>query len=310
MKNIRLPWVLRGTDFSSPGWHVDATVGYQLMFEFLRVSPSYELARKHEEEGLTKAEIVALPNDFDEVLKTFRLLGSVRKVLFRDWWLAKGLKVFGNPYTKPKVHEVAHLAGGKAISYGNLKSELTDFLTNIRPEEGLASSVLISVPTGLKRSEMKKQLMKLLLDFANVENQPDKKPLLELQGKRLRAKVLFNGLRLMWFKAAKPKWEDWRLGAKAEVSKIYARELDVNAPRRTKDSVEAYDREMMTKVTYRALRKFESIAENAARGKFPLEGSVNQLPFDYLEVQKRVKEKGVWERAEKQRLTKLHEQSD
>jgi hypothetical protein len=310
MKNTRLPWVLRGTDFSSPGWHVDATVGYQLMFEFLRLSPSYELARKHEEEELTKTEIVALPNDFDEVLKTFRLLGSVRKVLFRDWWLARGLKVFGNPYTKPKVHEVAHLAGGKDISFINLKSELTDFLTNVRPEEGLASSVLISVPTGLKRAEMKKQLTKLLMDYANVEDQPDKKPVLSLQGKRLRAKVLFNGLRLMWFKAAKPKWEDWRLGAKAEVSKSYARELDVNAPRRTKDSVEAYDREMMTKVTYRALRKFESIAENAARGKFPLEGSVSQSPFDYLEIQKRVKEKGVWERGEKLRLTKLYEQSN
>lgn len=310
MNDERLPWVLRGTDFSSPGWYVDATVGYQLMFEFLRISPSYELARKHEEEGLSKSEKEILPQDFDEVLKTYRLLGSVRKILFRDWWLSRGLKVFGNPYTKPKVNEVAHLAGGKSVTYGNLKSELTEFLINRRPEEGLASSVLVSIPTGLKRTEMKKQLAKLLMDYANVEDQPNKKPLLKLQGKRLRAKVLFNGLKLMWFRAAKPKWEDWRLGVKAEVSRSYARELDISAPRKTKNSIEAYDREMMSKLTYRALRKFESIAENAARGLFPLDALVDQVPFDYIEIQMRVKEKGVWERAEKHRLIKLHEKSN
>ena len=36
MPTKRLPWVLRGSDFSKQDWHVAPTAGFQLMFEFLR----------------------------------------------------------------------------------------------------------------------------------------------------------------------------------------------------------------------------------------------------------------------------------
>jgi hypothetical protein len=74
MTKKQLPWVLRGSDFSKQDWHVAPTAGFQLMFEFLRLSPSYELARKHRTRGLNQRETASLPADFDQVLKTYDLL--------------------------------------------------------------------------------------------------------------------------------------------------------------------------------------------------------------------------------------------
>ena len=87
MNRTRLPWTLRGSDFSQAGWHSEPTTAYQLMFEFLLLSPSYELARRARSGQLTAADRTRLPADFKQVLATYDLLGDVNGILFRQWWL-------------------------------------------------------------------------------------------------------------------------------------------------------------------------------------------------------------------------------
>jgi hypothetical protein len=73
----------------------------------------------------------------------------------------------------------------------------------------------------------------------------------------------------------------------------------VDAPRKAEKLGEAYDREMMTKIVSRALNKYELIAENAARGRFPSEASVEKMDFDYLSLAKRIRQKNRWEEKRK-----------
>ena len=297
-----LPWKLRGSDFSAPNWHTRPTIGYEFMFEFLRLSPSYELARKFHNEGLNKDDKAALPPDFDVVLQTYRLLGDVQTTLFRSWWLRRGLKVFGNPFARPRLHAVAPLISGQDISAAALNADIDNFLLGKRQEEGLVSSILVSVPLGLKQSEIRKQMAAILSDQVTQTANATASPVIKLQGKRLRAKVLLNGLRLLWFKAAKPRWPHWKLGAKARFSPTYSSMLNPDNERRVISSGESYDREMMTKIISRALKKFESIAENAARGKFPSQEPVHRLDFQYPLLAKRIQRKNEWEKQEKARL--------
>lgn len=307
MRSTRLPWKLRGSDFNEPGWSTRPTIGYELFFEFLRLSPSYELARKAAVEGLTEQERAAVPVDFGLVQDTFAMLGDVQTTLFRQWWLSKGLHAFGNPHARPVVHELFELRGGADVALPAVQEKLDTFLGSTRRDEGLAPGLLLSVPLGQRKSDVLRQLSRLLDKYAEVSGitQP---PKLTLMGQRLRAKVLFNGVRLLWFKAAKPKWELWRLGAKARLSKTYSEVLDVTAPRKVKDEFEMRDREMMSKITYRALVKFEAIAENAARGRFPSEGPVEQMPFDYPALARRIRRKNLWEDKEKARLLKAYKE--
>ena len=63
----------------------------------------------------------------------------------------------------------------------------------------------------------------------------------------------------------------------------------------------------MTKIAYRAQRKFEAIAENAARGRFPCEDPVEQVKFDYPALAERIRRKNKWEDEEYARIAKANE---
>lgn len=296
MADYIAPWRARISDFSTPGWHALPTVGYELFFEFLRLSPSYELARKYKNEGLTEEEKAQLPDDFESVLSTYQLLGDVQKTLFREWWLERGLKVFGNPFNKPKIHRIGVLEESKRYSAKSVASAVVKYMEGSREQEGLGQSVLLAIPLSLKRSEIRKQL-ELILDRIE-EKSSDQRPApqIKLVCKRLRTKTLLSGLRLLWFRAAKPKWELWRLGSHSRLSTTYSPALKSDNPRKVNDTLESVDREMMTKITSRALKKFEAIAENAARGRFPTSASVNQSRFNYSDLSKRIRVKNRWEK--------------
>ncbi|TWO64003.1 hypothetical protein FN976_28370 [Caenimonas sedimenti] len=81
-----------------------------LFFEYLRLSPSYGLA-KRDVKGLLDPECT-LPSYFSEVQSTYALLGDVHRVLFRLWWRQRGIKAFG--MAVPKGGEPAQRAAGVA----------------------------------------------------------------------------------------------------------------------------------------------------------------------------------------------------
>jgi hypothetical protein len=72
---------------SMKDWATKGIQGYvMLMLEYLRISPSYELARKAKMDKLTASEMKRLPKDFDLVLKTYDEYGDVSTIKFADWW--------------------------------------------------------------------------------------------------------------------------------------------------------------------------------------------------------------------------------
>ena len=294
MKKIRLPWTLRGSDFSTEGWHSEPTAAYQLMFEFLRVSPSYELARKARTQRLTKADQARLPRDFPDVLRTYDLIGDVNCVLFRQWWLKKGLLVFGNPYTKPKLHEIAMFKNGEETDSVAVASKLKSQFTELRQAEGLSASLLVAIPLQLKRSEILRRVRDILDLYKEKEIGQAEQPKIKLMGKRFHANAMYKGLRLLWFKSAKPKWELWRLGAKSQISDSYSKVLNPSAPRKPNDAIEMDDRIIMSKITFRALQRFELIAENAARGKFPCNEPIEMAEFNYPAISQRLLKHTQW----------------
>ncbi len=300
MKKL-LPWNLRTTDFSKPGIHAEPTLAFELMFEFLRLSPSYERARQITL-GEVKVDRKDLPGDFDKVIETFRLLGEVQKILFRQWWISRGLRVFGNPHDKPAVHKISDFYAGIELQNEDVAGPLAEYLQETRKSEGMSPAVLIAVPVQLKRAELIKQIYAIIDQAKSLNEQSNIQPLLKLHGKRLRTKELINGLRLLWFRAARPNWEYWRLGTYSKFSKTYADALDHKNERKTRSTLESYDREMMTKIIGRALKKFETIAENAARGRFPCADPVDSMAFEYPNLAKRIQEKNAWEKMEKERL--------
>lgn len=67
-----------------------ATDKEEAFFDFLLISPSYQLARKRRLVGLSDDEQSLLPSDFNRVLEIYDVCGDIFGMDFEDWWDERG----------------------------------------------------------------------------------------------------------------------------------------------------------------------------------------------------------------------------
>jgi hypothetical protein len=293
-KKVTFPWLAQASDFSNEGFHTNPSSGYILLLAALRISPSYELARKVRKGEITHSEIKKLPKDFDQVLATYDLIGDVNKIVFRYWWLQRGIKIFGVPNKKPELKVIDTFVYGEEFDVEYLNKNLATNFVHEHRNEGFPPAMLLSIPLTLKRTEILKKINSIL-DANKVHlDEPKKQPLMKLMNKRLNRHAMNRGFNLMWAKSIFLNKELWRLGVKARISETYSSVLNYNAPRKPKDAIEMNDRMILTKITYRTLKRYELIVENAARGKFPCDDPVESAEFDYPAIGKREKIYRKW----------------
>ena len=268
-------------------WSTKGIKGYvRLMIEFLRLSPSYELARKFRNGELSKAEQMLLPDDFEQVLKTYDEYGNVGSLDFEDWWQKVGLYLYGTEFDKPQVRQVANIEQGETYEPGFARA-LEHYFQKLRPPEGNGPALLLAVPLGMNKRYVMRQIS-LLIDRSKVPvPAKSKKSSRPLAAERLRSAPLFRAIHLLWAKAQKPDQTLWQLGVRCDVSPKNADGLDVNAKRNTTKTAD--QRIKMAILTSRALKKAHYICENAARGKFPSSDPIELPEFDYPDIYRRMR---------------------
>lgn len=256
-----------------------------LMLEFLRISPSYELARKARTEGLSKEEKKLLPKDFELVLKTYDDFGDVSSIRFDEWWLTKGLYIYGTEFAKPRTRLIANVVKDEEID-PNFHRALDHHFEKIRPEEGKGPALILSVPLGINKRTVLAQISKLI-DQSKVEIPVKaKKSARPLDAKRLRKDPLLIAINILWNKSKDPEIDLWRLGVLAKVSPKHMDGLDAKAQKLTSKTTD--QRMKMGILTSRALKKSKQICEQAARGKFPNSSPIELPEFDWGEIYKKI----------------------
>ena len=292
-------------DRRQDGFWVTKLAYYMLWFEFLAVSPSYELARRYRAGTLRESDRAKLPDDFDAVLSAYDDLGNVQRVLFPIWWREVGLTRFGFEGEPPKVRRIAYLPHTT-----NKRPALTDrveqFIDGAWTAQGRQRSVVLAIPVGLPKGRITRQVHAILDKVPN-----ERKSLIEqkaqypLLGQRHHKDTLFRYLGALWMRSAMRSQSLWRVGARAKLSDTYSPVLDYSGPRARGE--DGYDREMMAILTSRALRRGRMIAENAARGRFPIyERNENAVEIDYTYLYKLIVSRKRWKREEIARI-KQHE---
>jgi len=255
-----------------------------LMLEFLRISPSYELARKERNEGLSAEDRLTLPNDFYEVLKTYDEFGDVAKIPFETWWTTTGIYIYGSEHEKPRVRRIATLEKDAEMDE-NFQSALERYFSLSRPREGNNPALILSVPLGINKRTVLIHISKLIDQTQVPIPVRAKKAARPLDAVRLRKPPLIRAISLLWFKAAKPKFSLWKLGVLAKVSPKHMEGLDISIKKQNSDTTD--QRIKMAILTSRALKKAMFITENAARGKFPSSNPIKLPEFNWSEVNKR-----------------------
>jgi hypothetical protein len=272
---------------------------YVFWFEYLALSPSYELARRcRAGESLDEA---ALPDDFEDVLAVYDDLGDVQLVLFRQWWRQIGLRNFGFDCEKPKVWLVGTTGDGIQPD-PDLTNELGYFFEEEWLDYGQQETMILAVPTGLTAAEIANDLNEIMERVASkrqaLKTPPAKYQLVE---GRFRADALRRYYRLVQYQAMNPTYPHWKVGQLAFTSRNHGTKIATSAP--VSKMPDADQRKNLANSTRRSIEYARMIAENAARGRFPTHDThPHALKFDYPELRDRINRRDKWQEAEVRRL--------
>jgi hypothetical protein len=271
---------------SKKDWAPKGIQGYvMLMLEYLRISPSYELARKTRMGKITAAQKRLLPDDFDLVLKTYDEFGDLSTIKFADWWATTGIHLYGSDFIKPQVRQIANIDKDEEYE-PEFSKALEQYFKSYRKHEGSGRALILAVPLGMPKRAILQEVSKMINRTGVTVPPKAQKAKRSLTAKRLRSPPLFIGLNLLWAKAQHPEWANWCLGVAAKVSPTNSAGLDISAKKASAKTVD--QRNNMTVLTSRALKKAQYIAENAARGRFPDPTPINLPEFDYEDIYKRM----------------------
>ncbi len=273
---------------------------YMLWFEFLALSPSYELARRYRAGALMAEDEQKLPTDFERVLAVYDDFGDVQRQHFKQWWQETGMQLCAFQSRKPKVTKIAALPR-KTPKLDAIKSDVENYIKTDWLEEGCQNTLFLALPIGLTKASIAKQISALLDKYSEAAKEiKPRKPKYSLHGKRQNKDMLFRYWNVLVGRADMPGLALWRVGARTGVSDTYSRELDYTA--KVIPNEDTYDRMMLTIITSRAFLRGKLIAENAARGVFP---SYSACPHavepDLKELHKRFVSRQKWKKRQQQR---------
>jgi hypothetical protein len=288
-------------DFSRGGYFAEAHSYYRLLFQFLRLSPSYELARRYRMTAgkLSKEDRQRLPKDFDRVLEVFDDLGDVQQTFWRPWWLERGIRCFGSPGDMPETRLLFKAKIGDAFTDDKLYW-LNHYFKTQWKEENQPEVMVLSVPLNLTRQRALKEV-KRLFDQHIVPKLVPAKPKYDLVTKDMHKQNIIDAMTVLMIRAARPSYKLWQVGVEAKISKTYSAKFDVKTTKRTvTNSEDLRTLEMMTSRKYR-LGKW--LAENAARGLFPLQTEpAHAVAFNPNEFNQIISETVRWEKREKTKM--------
>lgn len=219
---------------------------HQLFFNFLFISPSYQLAHsiKSGQSKLT-ADLKKIV-DFDKVLALYDIVGNLYDTTFDDWWMDKGQSLFFDDQSKQPITFNIDLS--KTTS--TLQKE---FLALIDSEKKKISS-----PKKITFITNKVRIGTLFLRNLLVHN---------LANKRNKS----------------PHYEYWRLAIFSGFESKYANGLKQDS---IANALNLTNRIKLTELITKALKDAFDFSENAARGRFPSNTPVSSglsfnLPFIY-----------------------------
>lgn len=250
---------------------------FQLWFNFLQLSPSYELARRSRTGELTGNEV--LPANFDAVLAVYDNLGDVIAPRFVDLWREVGIQHFGFTGDKPSP---ALIGTVQHRGHNDLSNALAGYMSGEWEQQGEPTAIIAAIPVGLPKAQILKWLDGIMPE--PVKARPSE-PTYKLHGKKLHRSGIWKYLRCVMVKAANPDMTLWQIGEKVKLSGTYS-DQESRSKQQTYD--QASDRKNLKELTSRALLRGQMIAENAARGIFPSYTKCpHAMPFDWAETHER-----------------------
>ncbi len=255
---------------------------YEFWPQFLRISPSYQLAHELWCGGVTAAQIPAHVKDFDLVLETYEHFGDVFNRSTKKWWNEVASTLFAPQIAglNWKVHRVWQL--GEAVDPNELGRVMNDYCNITRPNLGSPLTLLASIPLDMRYEDILNSLRQAFRHYRRTrQDVPDYQPpqsLYKIHSKKVETDKLDLMLDLVYAIANKKATEkQYEVGFRVGVNRTL---------QRVHNDIEHLNSEEKTRIGVRVNKLLEMAlvaAENAARGKFyePKSSDMHIKKFDF-----------------------------
>lgn len=248
-----------GADYDKVGVAVAPDWRYELVIDYLKLSPSFRAVRNH----LLGEGSQQLPSDFAVVEQVFKDFGDLYKEREALWWAKRGMHLYGITAPLPNVREVGELNSGSK---------------RLQSQWQRVDAVVMEIPLALTLPQAMKQLRKLLNEKSFAAALPQSvAPKYQLMPSKLRVETLTAGVdALKYYERGMPLW---RIGNRLRL--IPAQSF--NEREVTEDNAYLYSeqKELLSIAARRLIRTAVLVAENAARGRFPCDKPFAEAQMDY-----------------------------
>ena len=254
-------------------------------FHYLRISPSYCLAKKFNEGTLTAAEMTELPVDFDKVLATYEDFGDVWAQPFSEWWQERWRDLFEANVATPRIRTLAYLQEGEHEESDIIHKNLEKYLSSERPKTGFPATFIYAIPVNATKKRILEEISYALDIYKKNKNLTKNpkfvpKPKYSLEISKMRESALATCHRLITVKAQRPNWKLWQLADYLKICQFHTEKI-VNAEKLKNEAIGAnqkidksknatYEKQVVNATVSRHIRHAFLLSENAARGKFPV----------------------------------------
>jgi len=296
------PFSLQRSDLQKNGKFVEEHRLYRFWFEFLALSPSYELARRFRQSKgkLTAADKARIPSDFTQVLQIYDAFGDVQTTLFKTWWQERGVELFGIAGEPSAVAPIYKIANNLQPDLKKLQHSLNRYLASTWPAQHKPGAIILAIPLNSTRQKVLKTIKQLLDDHIQPPT-PQANPRFSLATKDLHIKNVIDAMSVLWIRSAKPEWALWKIGVEANISKLYSKKFDAFKSKRTTANYDEF--RTLEQMTSRKFKIAVNITENAARGIFPSQKACpHSVKFDAAEFNHILSAKTAWIKQEKARI--------
>jgi hypothetical protein len=250
----------QGARFKEHGYFAAFDWRYELLVDYLKLSPTYQAICKSKGKPIKDA-----PKDWGKVAKTYADFRDVFAIRESDWFREIGMPLFGLKARQSEAFVVSEESKDDFLAAHEVVKAKHAWEEMARPD-----TVVLAIPRNQTKQQTLKQVTALIrsMEFASSK-ELDTKPKYQLLRSKLQKDTIALGVdALKMYRKGIPLWQ---IGYKLGLSPDSCADIDAN-----KDI--GYNKQYLSIATSKLIRKAESIAENAARGLFPTDKPLKAAP--------------------------------
>ena len=250
--NRKLPRIEdQGASFKSDGYFAAFDWRYELLVDYLKLSPTYQAICKSKGKA-----IKAVPKDCAKIVKVYSDFKDVFVIRESDWWARVGMPLFGLKARQSEAFIVTQETKSEFLDTQAINTSRSYWSDMAKPD-----SLVLAIPRNQTKQQALKQVTAIIraMNFVSPKELVTKPRYQLLRSKLQKDTVVLGVDALKMYRRGIPLWQ---IGYRLGLSPDSCADIDLN-----KDV--GYNKQYLSIAASKLIHKAENIAENAARGIFP-----------------------------------------